>query len=923
MVEGDKNHLVTALGEVNDGRRADFGKQVMGVGRVRDLLSVPPERRALVEERLSNNRRRMTVDSLMRERAQGLTDVMLLLERASKAADGVPGTLVIEISTHRAPARAGTDGQLQGMVGRAVLFGVWDDVERAQGEGAMHQLASLLASRAERVGAQASAPLTATSGGPGGGGVGLADTTPLLNIFSTLLEAESVRVSVLVTISDSAAHGARNLEALAIARQCSGSLGSLPLDDKTLDGSTSAASSSAALNGDDSALKGMRSESAAGQPLPMPFPNWTATWGDTLREGKECRSPMLSTRSWDFYSSRSPSSRSNSPPKTLSARSSATTRDQRVNQERESVFAHGPVGSPNAPTHKGAARGPLQHGDESNRSRDSDVTVLFGRPTSSQSQPQRGHARTPQDYALGSIGRQRHEPPQTMHAPDSETRKERQKLRREKMADDDPYRAVRATEAAHAGAADADGSGKWFMSSPTSPPTTGEEFAADGEGGSRGRGVYKNAGDGRARIRQVEEEPGVNVQHKVNSLLQELSDAKKRAALAEHRVHSLECERKFQQAESEAVVDIAARQHELVQTERETLLARISDLETKFLNSSSTGGIRNGANGDKYLGQTPDKHAPWSAGKWRGGELAETSTPVSTRAPWLKEGNQPRIAGASPKWGVNEWASTAKVEQTVQTLRAETVRLTHERDKMQQRSKAADTHMVALERQLHVQQEAARERAQQLRSKSNDTEAELSQKSKRESELASNLNRRLHHLQNEHAEMAAAVEEERSKASVAQQTTAATHMQMQLLEGELEQAHQDALQLQQARTAQQETAARLADLESLHATGQMHLQESKARVGSMEAVVEEWRARALTAEEAAQELEGKVKELTTGLSTSEERARAVQVALQESRERVRVFDTELAECRDKLRRAHRAAHVYIYTNTHRIKLMYI
>jgi len=240
------------------------------------------------------------------------------------------------------------------------------------------------------------------------------------------------------------------------------------------------------------------------------------------------------------------------------------------------------------------------------------------------------------------------------------------------------------------------------------------------------------------------------------------------------------------------------------------------------------------------------------------------------------------------------------------------VRLTHERDKMQQRSKAADTHIVALEQQLQVQQEAARERAQQLRSKSNDTEAELSQKSKRESELASNLNRRLHHLQNEHAELAAAVEEERSKANVAQQTTAATHMQMQLLEGELEQAQQDALQLQQARTAQQETAARLADLESLHATGQMHLQESEARVGSMEAVVEEWRARALTAEEAAQELEGKVKELTTGLSTLEERARAVEVALQESRARVRVFDTELAECRDKLRRAHRAAHVYIY-----------
>ena len=919
MVEGDKNHLVTALGEVNDGRRADFGKQVMGVGRVRDLLSVPPERRALVEERLSNNRRRMAVDSLTRERAQGLTDVMLLLERADKAADGVPGTLVIEISTHRAPARAGTDGQLQGMVGRAVLFGLWDDVERAQGEGAMHQLASLLESRAERVGAQASAPLTATPGGPGGGGMGLAGTTPLFNIFSTLLEAESVRVSVLVTISDSASHGARNLEALAIARQCSGSLGSLPLDDKTLDGSTSAASSSAALNGDASALKGMRSESAAGQPLPMPFPNWTAAWGDTLQEGNECRSPMLSTRSWDFYSSRSPSSRSNSPSKTLSARSSATTRDQRVNQERESVFAHGPVGSPNAPTHKGAARGPLQPGDESNRSRDSDVTVLFRRPTSSHSQPQRGHARTPQDDALGSIGRQRHEPPQTMHAPDSETSKQRQKMRQDKMAGDDPYRAVRATEAAHAGAADADGSGKWFMSSPTSSPTTGEEIIADGEGGSRGRGVHKSrgrgvhkaAGDGRARIRHVEE-PGVNVQHKVNSLLQELSDAKKRTALAEHRIHSLESERKFQQAESEAVVDIAARQHELVQTERETLLARISDLETKFLNSSSTGGIRSGANGDKYLGQTPDKHAPWSAGKWRGGELAETKTLVSTRAPWLNEGNQPRIAGASPKWGVNEWTSTAKVEQTVQTLRAETVRLTHELDKMQQRSKAADTHIVALEQQLQVQQEAARERAQQLRSKSNDTEAELSQKSKRESELASNLNRRLHHLQNEHAELAAAVEEERSKANVAQQTTAATHMQMQLLEGELEQAQQDALQLQQARTAQQETAARLADLESLHATGQMHLQESEARVGSMEAVVEEWRARALTAEEAAQELEGKVKELTTGLSTLEERARAVEVALQESRARVRVFDTELAECRDKLRRAHRAAHVYIY-----------
>ena len=114
----------------------------MGVGRVRDLLCVPTERRALSEERLPNNRRYMAVDSLTRERVQGLAEVMLLLERACKAADGVSGHLVIEISTHRGASRTGVDKHLlQGMVARAVLFGVFDDSQRAQNEPALQQTA--------------------------------------------------------------------------------------------------------------------------------------------------------------------------------------------------------------------------------------------------------------------------------------------------------------------------------------------------------------------------------------------------------------------------------------------------------------------------------------------------------------------------------------------------------------------------------------------------------------------------------------------------------------------------------------------------------------------------------------------------------------------------------------------------------------
>ena len=66
---------------------------------------------------------------------------MLLLERACKAADGVSGHLVIEISTHRGASRTGVDMQLQGMVARAVLFGDFDDSQRAQNEPALQQTA--------------------------------------------------------------------------------------------------------------------------------------------------------------------------------------------------------------------------------------------------------------------------------------------------------------------------------------------------------------------------------------------------------------------------------------------------------------------------------------------------------------------------------------------------------------------------------------------------------------------------------------------------------------------------------------------------------------------------------------------------------------------------------------------------------------
>lgn len=113
--------------------------QVMGVGRVRDLLSIPAERRVLEEERLAHNRRRMTVQGLTRERVDGLVEVMLVLERACKAASGASGHLVIEISTHththpqKPPARSspGPNSGLQGIVGRVVLFGLWDCVEPA------------------------------------------------------------------------------------------------------------------------------------------------------------------------------------------------------------------------------------------------------------------------------------------------------------------------------------------------------------------------------------------------------------------------------------------------------------------------------------------------------------------------------------------------------------------------------------------------------------------------------------------------------------------------------------------------------------------------------------------------------------------------------------------------------------------------
>jgi hypothetical protein len=74
---------------------------------------------------------------------------------------------------------------------------------------------------------------------------------------------------------------------------------------------------------------------------------------------------------------------------------------------------------------------------------------------------------------------------------------------------------------------------------------------------------------------------------KSNKFQQELLRAKHRAAEAEKQLNEMHAERKFHQMQSEAMVEMAARQQTLVQSEREGLLARIHELESELLRSPS------------------------------------------------------------------------------------------------------------------------------------------------------------------------------------------------------------------------------------------------------------------------------------------------------------------------------------------------
>lgn len=61
-------------------------------GRIRDLVAVPPERRVLVESRSGGGKGGggAAVAALSAERVVGLSEVMLVLDRAVRAAAGPP-----------------------------------------------------------------------------------------------------------------------------------------------------------------------------------------------------------------------------------------------------------------------------------------------------------------------------------------------------------------------------------------------------------------------------------------------------------------------------------------------------------------------------------------------------------------------------------------------------------------------------------------------------------------------------------------------------------------------------------------------------------------------------------------------------------------------------------------------------------------
>ena len=171
--------------------------QVMGIDRVRDLLSVPPERRAVAEECLPNGQRRRSVGSLVRVQLDGLTEALLLLKRACTAADGVSGDFVVELTTHKGDSTGG----LQGMLGRATLVGARDAVEKHETEPLLLQLAAL-------------------SSSPGGSEHSRRTSNPLLRLLSSQLEADSVScLDVLVTVSDTPGASSRNLATLRLAQR--------------------------------------------------------------------------------------------------------------------------------------------------------------------------------------------------------------------------------------------------------------------------------------------------------------------------------------------------------------------------------------------------------------------------------------------------------------------------------------------------------------------------------------------------------------------------------------------------------------------------------------------------------------------------------------------------------------------------------
>ena len=171
--------------------------QVMGIDRVRDLLSVPPERRAVAEECLPNGQRRRSVGSLVRVQLDGLTEALLLLKRACTAADGVSGDFVVELTTHKGDSTGGS----QGMLGRATLVGARDAVEKHETEPLLLQLAAL-------------------SSSPGGSEHSRRTSNPLLRLLSSQLEADSVScLDVLVTVSDTPGASSRNLATLRLAQR--------------------------------------------------------------------------------------------------------------------------------------------------------------------------------------------------------------------------------------------------------------------------------------------------------------------------------------------------------------------------------------------------------------------------------------------------------------------------------------------------------------------------------------------------------------------------------------------------------------------------------------------------------------------------------------------------------------------------------